>query len=68
MRRANEELVLWKRSDDTRCIASRRAVESRWEVRVVRRSSILRRVVFRCFVRAFRAADAWRTEFGGSRA
>ena len=68
VRRGCDEVLMWQRSDDTRCIASRRAVASRWEVRVVRRSSILRRVVFRCFMRAFRAADAWRIEFGGSRA
>jgi len=57
--------VLWRGDDQVRCIASKRVDE--WELRIVRRSSVVRRAVFGCFVRAFRAAAVWRTEFGGSR-
>jgi hypothetical protein len=63
------DIVLWKRKDDdVHCVASRRALASRWEVRIVRKSIVLRRHAFRCFVRAARTADAWRVEFDGHRA
>ena len=60
-----DDIVLWRCDDQVCCIASKQARE--WELRVVRRADVIRRAMFRCFVRAFRVADAWRMEFGGSR-